>query len=121
MSTEIYYFSGTGNSLHVARELQKRIPETKLVPIISLVGKETVTTSGNTVGFVFPHHSSSLPKIVHTFIERLDLGSARYLFAIVTRGGTGSMTFNQIDKILRREGRKLDSFLPLLCLAEVIP
>ena len=37
MSTEIYYFSGTGNSLHVAKELQKRMPETKLIPILSLV------------------------------------------------------------------------------------
>ncbi len=26
MSTEIYYFSGSGNSLHVAKELQKRTP-----------------------------------------------------------------------------------------------
>jgi len=26
MSTEIYYFSGTGNSLHVARELKRRFP-----------------------------------------------------------------------------------------------
>ena len=25
MSTEIYFFSGTGNSLHVAEELQKKI------------------------------------------------------------------------------------------------
>jgi flavodoxin len=27
MTTEIYYFSGTGNSLYVAKELQKLIPE----------------------------------------------------------------------------------------------
>jgi len=27
MTTEIYYFSGTGNSLYIARELQKRIPK----------------------------------------------------------------------------------------------
>jgi len=110
MSTEIYYFSGTGNSLHVARELQKRIPETKRVPIVSLVNRETVTTNGTTVGFVFPHYSSSLPKIVHTFIEKISLGSAKYLFAIVTRGRTGTMTFNEIDNILRYKGRKLDSF-----------
>ena len=62
MSTEIYYFSGTGNSLHVAKELQKRIPETKLIPIVSLVNRESVTTNGKTVGFVFPHYASSLPK-----------------------------------------------------------
>ena len=110
MSTEIYYFSGTGNSLHVARELQKRISEVKLIPIISLVSKESVRTNGETVGFVFPHYASSLPKIVHTFIEKLDLGSARYLFAIATRGRTQTMAFVEIDKILKKKGKRLDSF-----------
>jgi len=110
MSTEIYYFSGTGNSLHVARELQKRIPEARLVPIISLVSKESVRTNAKTVGFVFPHYASSLPRIVHTFIEKLDLGSTRYLFAIATRGRTETMAFVEIDKILKKKGKRLDSF-----------
>ncbi|HQE93577.1 MAG TPA: hypothetical protein PLH19_12095 [Anaerolineae bacterium] len=42
MSTQIYYFSGTGNSLHVARELEKRLPETSLVPIISVLKDEHI-------------------------------------------------------------------------------
>ncbi|MBN1584290.1 MAG: EFR1 family ferrodoxin [Anaerolineae bacterium] len=87
MSTEIYYFSGTGNSLHVARELQKRIPEARLVPIVALVDRKSVIAHGETVGFVFPHYASTLPKVVHRFIEKLDLESARCLFAIATRGG----------------------------------
>lgn len=109
MSTDIYYFSGTGNSLHVAKELQKRIPEARLIPIISLASEESVTTSGETVGFVFPHYASSLPKVVHAFIEKLDLESARYLFAIATRGRTKTMTFVEIDKILSTKGKRLDS------------
>ena len=44
MSTEIYCFSGTGNSLHVARQLQKRLPAAKLIPILSLVDKGFVAT-----------------------------------------------------------------------------
>jgi len=110
MSTEIYYFSGTGNSLNVAKELQKRIPEAKLIPIIGLADKETVTSSGETVGFVFPHYASSLPKLVRAFIEKLDLGSAGYLFAIATRGRTKTMAFVEIDEILREKDRRLDSF-----------
>ena len=109
MSTEIYYFSGTGNSLHVAKELQKRIPEAELIPIISLVSKASVKTKGETVGFVFPHYASSLPKLVHAFIEKLDLGSAGYLFAIATRGRTQTMAFSEIDKILKKRGKRLDS------------
>jgi len=53
MSTEIYYFSGTGNSLHVAKELQKRIPETKLIPMVSLLNRDIIETSAETVGFIF--------------------------------------------------------------------
>jgi hypothetical protein len=88
VGTEIYYFSGTGNSLHVAQELQKRLPRARLVPILGFVERKSVTASGDTVGFVFPHYASTLPKVVHAFIEKLDLGSARYLFAIATRGST---------------------------------
>jgi hypothetical protein len=58
MCTEIYYFSGTGNSLHVAKELQKRLPDAELVPILGLVGEGSVRTRGVTVGFVFPQPSS---------------------------------------------------------------
>lgn len=113
MSTEIYYFSGTGNSLHVAIELQKRLPGAKLIPILSLESQEWVTTRGETVGFVFPHYASSLPKIVHAFIEKLDLGSAAYLFAIATRGGTKTMAFAEIDEILKGKGRWLHSFFAI--------
>jgi NAD-dependent dihydropyrimidine dehydrogenase PreA subunit/flavodoxin len=113
MSTEIYYYSGTGNSLHVAKELQKRLPGAELVPILSLAGAELVRTSGETVGFVFPHYASSLPKVVRAFIEKLDLGSARYLFAIATRGGTKTWAFVEIDGILEKKGRRLDSFFAI--------
>lgn len=113
MSTEIYCFSGTGNSLHVARELQRRLPDTKLIPILSLEKQESVTTHGETVGFVFPHYASTLPKVMHTFIEKLDLESARYLFAVATRGRTKTMAFDEIDGILAKKGRRLDSFFAI--------
>jgi NAD-dependent dihydropyrimidine dehydrogenase PreA subunit len=108
MGTEIYYFSGTGNSLRVARELQARLPRARLMPVLSLVDRDIVKSNAETVGFVFPHYASSLPKVMHSFIERLDPGSARYLFAIATRGGTKTMAFEEIDRILAKKGRRLD-------------
>ena len=36
----MYYFSGTGNSLYVAKELQKRVQEANLIPIVSLLNKD---------------------------------------------------------------------------------
>ena len=81
MSVEIYYFSGTGNSLHVAKELQKRIPETKLTPIVSLLDKDVIKTSGETVGFIFPVHALTIPIAVKKFLRKIDLTSAEYIFA----------------------------------------
>ena len=57
MSSEVYYFSGTGNSLHVAKELQKRIPQTDLIPITGLLNKEVIKTNGRTVGYCIPDSS----------------------------------------------------------------
>lgn len=114
MTTEIYYFSGTGNSLHVAKELQKRIPETRLVPMVSLLNQDVIETKGETVGFVFPIHFMTVPLNIKSIIKKLDLTSAKYIFAIVTRYGTPCSTaFSKIEKILKKKGKSLDSYLIL--------
>lgn len=56
MTTEIYYLSGTGNSLHVAKELKKIIPDTELIPLAGIKNKESMKTEAEAVGFVFPIH-----------------------------------------------------------------
>ena len=53
MSMEIYYFSGTGNSLYVARELQKRIPDARLMPIVGLLRKDLIQAGGKSDGQQF--------------------------------------------------------------------
>jgi len=113
MRTEIYYFSGTGNSLHVAQELQRRIPETRLVPVVSLLDEKSIETRAETVGLVFPQYAGTMPKVMAEILKKLDPRSARYLFAIVTRGGTQCRAFSQVDKLLERKGRRLDSYFVL--------
>ncbi len=113
MSTEIYYFSGTGNSLHVARELQKRIPETKLIPIVSLLDKENVESISDTVGFVFPIHLAMAPAPVMEFLKKLDLKSAEYIFAVATRAGSQHRAFIDLENILKKKGKSFDSYFTL--------
>lgn len=81
---EIYYFSGTGNSLYIAKELQKRIPEINLISIVSLLKKDNIETNAKTVGFVFPIHRMTIPIPVKKFLKKLYLKSASYIFAIAT-------------------------------------
>jgi ferredoxin len=111
MSTEIYYFSGTGNSLHVARELQKRIPDAKLMSIVHLLHTGAIQSSAETIGFVFPNFCLSIPIPLHDFLEKADLASARYIFAICTRGGSTSQAFDFINEILKIQGKRLNAQL----------
>lgn len=110
---EIYYFSGTGNSLHVANELQKRIPETKLIPMVSLLNQNIIENSAETVGLVFPIHLAMAPVPVRKFLKKLDLRSAEYIFAIATRAGSQHRAFNDLEKILKKSGKGLDSYFTL--------
>lgn len=109
MSTEIYYFSGTGNSLFVAKELQKRIPEAKLIPIVSLLNQDTIKTQAEKVGIIFPLQGPTYPIAVKMFLEKIDLESADYIFAIATRGGTSCRIKEEINKILKKKGKTLNS------------
>ncbi len=113
MSSEIYYFSGTGNSLHVAKELRNRIPETKLTPIVSLLDRNIIKTSSDIVGLVFPIHLAMAPVPVRKFLKKLDLKSAEYLFAITTRAGSQHRAFIDVDNLLKEKGRVLDSYFSL--------
>jgi hypothetical protein len=113
MGTEIYYFSGTGNSLYVAKELQKRVTEAKLIPIVSLLNRDIVESVSDSVGFVFPIHLAMAPAPVIDFVKKLDLKSAEYIFAIATRAGSQHRAFIDLENILKKKDKSLDSFFTL--------
>ena len=106
---ELYYFSGTGNSLYAARELHKRIPGASLIPIVGLLDKEVIEARGDCVGFVFPVYFTAIPSVVKDFIKKLNLGSSKYIFAVATRVGTTHSAFESIEKHLQAKGKSLDA------------
>ena len=106
MSTEIYYFSGTGNSLSVARDIAETT-NGKLIPVAPLVKQETISTNAEVIGIVFPVYDFKPPPIVLEFIRRLSEIETRYLFAV---GTYGFMPFNAmriLDKEIETCGGKL--------------
>lgn len=111
MSIDIYYFSGTGNSLHVARAMTARIPGSRLFPIARFLRAESIETAAATVGFVFPNFCLTIPIPVKEFLERADLRSARYVFAVCTRGGSLSEAPAYIRPLLKRQGKRLNAYV----------
>ena len=97
----------------MAKELQRRLPEVRLVPIVQQLGRESVATSASVVGFVFPIHLTTMPYPVRDFIDRLDVSSAEYIFAAATRTGTLYLADVDLDRVLRKKGHALDAFFIL--------
>ena len=104
METLIYYFTGTGNSLAVARGLCERLGDCRAVPIASLAGEPgPVRPAAERVGIVYPVYFSGVPSLVAEVAARLDLSGARYVFAACTFGGSGAApSLRQLDRALKR-------------------
>ena len=115
MSTVIYYFTGTGNSLAVARDIAVKT-NGKLIPIPSVMDKQSIKTDADSIGIVFPAymaHLYGIPLIVERFIKKLEDINAKYFFAVCTCGGlenfNGLPTLKNLGKIIKSVGGKLSA------------
>ncbi len=86
MNTQLYYFSGTGNSLAVAKTLANQLGECELIPIARVWQQDRIVTDAKRVGIVFPLYYVGLPKLVLEFVQKADFSSSTYTFAVITRG-----------------------------------
>jgi len=115
MSTEIYYFSGTGNSLAVARDIAEKT-KGALISIPVVMDKESIKTDADVIGIVFPSymaHLYGIPLIVEKFIKKLEDIGSKYIFAVCTCGGfenfNGLPTLKNLGKLLKSMGGKLSA------------
>jgi len=65
----IYWFSGTGNSLAIARALAQELPGARLVPVARAVREQP--PAARCVGVVFPVYYFGPPPLVAEFLSRL--------------------------------------------------
>lgn len=102
----IYYFSGTGNTLYLAKHLKDNCSYS-LIDLSQITNKK-IKLEGE-VGILFPIYAMGIPKIVQEFLENIQVGAITYLFAIATCGGSGyGIPFQQINKILKAKNLKLN-------------
>ncbi|HPM42737.1 MAG TPA: EFR1 family ferrodoxin [Candidatus Omnitrophota bacterium] len=104
----IYYFSATGNSLVVARDLAKELGGADILPITKAL-QTSGEVSYDTVGIVFPAYMFGLPLIVADFVKKILAPKESYLFAVVTYGGIPGRPIAMIRDILGKRGMKLDA------------
>lgn len=108
MKTEIYYFSGTGNSLAVAKKIAKEIKQADIFSISELLSQNRIIkVSADVIGFIFPVYLHALPKQVKKFIEMISIKNKPYIFAIATNNGEPGSAGDIINNILKKKNLEL--------------
>lgn len=109
--TEIFYFSGTGFTLHAAQKIAAQIPgEVHMTPIVAALNSKKRNCEAASVGFIFPMHAFTLPIICQTFLKEYKFEKAEYIFSLVTRGGAPTRIYKHIDAFLKKQGKRLNAF-----------
>ena len=115
MIVKLFYFTATGNSLQVAKEIGGELYS---IPEVLKNGKTSFKDEA--IGIVFPCYFWSTPTIVEEFLQRIKL-EADYIFAVVTYGMVIGGTIRHLSKIAESHGirfsytnklRMVDNYLP---------
>ncbi len=106
MTNAIFYFTGTGNSLAVARKIAKQLGDTKLLSIRH-DQQELDASTYERVGFVFPVYYYMMPIFVENFIRKLLLSKKQYIFGIAAHGSSRGLALVGLRDLLEERGYKL--------------
>lgn len=101
----ILYFTGTGNSLYIARQLADENTEILSIPQMMKQGRHDF--AADEIGIVYPIYGHMPPNMVRNFIKQARL-VAGYKFAVLT---FGMLDFNAAeiwDNISRQSGTTFD-------------
>ena len=115
----IFVFSGTGNSLWVAKKISEELENCEIVSM-GCHKEYTLPDEYDAVGFVYPTYNRGVPAKVQDFVSKFDFQNNRnaYFFAVATCGSvksSGNSTV-QLRNLLKRKGiilnyaEKLDMF-----------
>lgn len=114
----IFYFTGTGNCLHVARELADE--NTELLSIPQLMRKKEFSFEADEIGIVYPIYGHMPPYMVRQFIKKAEL-KADYKFAILTYGMRKCNAVEIWDGISQKAGKKFDYINTLIMVDNWLP
>jgi ferredoxin len=108
LKTNLFYFSATGNSLILARDLASALPEAQIFSIPRAIHGRPDLDADN-IGLIFPVFYCGLPRIVSDFIKKLDPGKIKYLFVVCNYGGFAGSTLQETREQLQAAGIRMNA------------
>jgi ferredoxin/flavodoxin len=109
----IFYFTGTGNCLYVARKIQE-IEGGKLVNMAHALNEKKFNykiEKGEKIGIIFPVYFWGLPTIVSEFVNKLNLKTTEnpFIYTVITCGGHVGNADKNLGNLLELKNLKLNS------------
>jgi ferredoxin len=119
MSTKLFYFTGTGNTLCIAKNLAEKLGDATVEPVTR--ANPIIDNDVDTVGIIFPVYGWGMPNIVGAFVDRLENCTGKYVFAVCNYGGTLFASLKSIQRRLQKKGIALDAGFALRMPVNYIP
>jgi ferredoxin len=114
MKVNLYYFSGTGNSLFIAKTIQEGIVEehchvtgarndldtsVAILPIQKFANGEAINDQSDWVGIIYPTYFLDAPDVVKHFAKRLQIRKGCYLFLYSSYGETLGNALHNMNQL----------------------
>lgn len=97
----IVYFSGTGNSLAIARQIAAATDD-RIMPLVEAVRKDL--TAEPRIGLVYPSYDFNVPPAVRSLVPRLRINAQAYVYIIIPCGAQAGNSIWTIRRMLRGKG-----------------
>ena len=101
----IIYFSGTGNSMSVAKDIANKM-KTSYMHINDALEKQNEITD-NVIGIVYPVYFVEMPLPVKEFFQKFNFRKEQYIFIVTTCSHTEGNACRTPASILKKRGCKL--------------
>ena len=120
MKTDLFFYTGTSNSLWAARTVAYELGNTEIIPILWMTSNP-VQSRADAVGIIFPVHVWGLPPKVIDFVNSLTIDESKYYFAIAVNAGQVAATLLQMGKLMKSRGLFLSAGFDLVMPSNYIP
>lgn len=111
----IFYFTATGNSLFVAKELGG-----ELISIPQAMKDGALNYTADEIGVIYPIYQGKSPEMVDKFIKQAKL-NAPYKFAIGTYGKKPTTAVEMFDNVAKENGYTFDYINTMLMVDNFLP
>ena len=114
----IFYFTGTGNCLYVARQLADE--NTELLSIPQMINQGRTDFEADEIGLIYPVYGHMPPYMVRQFLKKSRL-KAEYTFAVLTFGARKCNAVEILDGITRKAGWRFSYLSTLMMVDNWLP